>query len=175
MDPDSGPAGLALTPRIHRTAYIAAGVQIVGDVRVGAYSSVWFNAVLRGDNDRIDIGESTNVQDGVIVHVDEGVPCVVGDRVGIGHRAIVHGCTIENDTLIGMGAILMNGVRVGGGSVVGAGALLPEGMDVPAGSLVMGVPARIVRSVDDELRRRIERNSRHYVWLASEYRERTFL
>ena len=108
----------------------------MGDVSLGRESSVWYNVVLRGDNAAITIGDQTNIQDLTVVHVDEGVPCTIGNRVGVGHRAILHGCTVEDGTLVGMGAILLNNVRVGSGSVIGAGAVLPEGMEVPPGSLV---------------------------------------
>lgn len=142
----------------------------MGDVTIGAESSVWYGAVLRGDMAPIVIGSQTNLQDGTIVHVDERVPCQVGSRVGVGHRVILHGCTVEPDCLIGMGSVLLNGVRVGTGSVVAAGAVLPEGMDVPPRSLVMGVPARVVRPVDDRLARRIEGTWTHYVEQARAHR-----
>jgi carbonic anhydrase/acetyltransferase-like protein (isoleucine patch superfamily) len=153
-------------PRIHPTAFVAPGACDRGDVVLGEEASVWYTAVLRGDMAPIRIGDRSNLQDGVIAHVDENVACTIGDRVGVGHRAILHGCTVEDDCLIGMGSILLNGVRVGRGSVVGAGALLREGMQVPPGSLVMGVPGRIVRPVDAALTRRIEQTWRHYVGLA---------
>jgi carbonic anhydrase/acetyltransferase-like protein (isoleucine patch superfamily) len=111
----------------------------------------------------IVIGECTNLQDGTIVHVDEGVPCRIGSRVGVGHRVILHGCTVEDECLIGMGSILLNGVRIGTGSVVAAGAVIPEGMQVPPRSLVMGVPGRIVRPVDASLTERIATTWAHYV------------
>jgi carbonic anhydrase/acetyltransferase-like protein (isoleucine patch superfamily) len=116
------------------------------------------------------IGEQTNIQDLAVLHVDEGLPCKVGSRVGVGHRAILHGCDVEDDCLIGMGAVLLNGVRVGAGSVVGAGALLTEYTAVPPGSLVMGVPAKVVRKVDEELRVRIGETARHYLELARRHR-----
>ena len=131
---------------------------MLGDVSLGRESSVWYNAVLRGDNAAITIGDQTNIQDLTVVHVDEGVPCTIGNRVGVGHRAILHGCTVEDGTLVGMGAILLNNVRVGAGSVIGAGAVLPEGMEVPPGLLVVGVPGRVVRAVDEELSERAARN-----------------
>jgi carbonic anhydrase/acetyltransferase-like protein (isoleucine patch superfamily) len=135
----------------------------MGDVTLGAESSVWYGAVVRGDMAPITIGAQTNLQDGTIVHVDEGVPCRVGARVGVGHRVILHGCTVEDDCLIGMGAVLLNHVRISTGSVVAAGAVLPEGMQVPPKSLVMGVPARIVRAVDERLAQRIAGTWQHYV------------
>jgi carbonic anhydrase/acetyltransferase-like protein (isoleucine patch superfamily) len=146
----------------------------MGDVTLGPGASVWYGAVLRGDLDRIVIGAASNLQDGTIVHVDEGRPTIVGARVGVGHRAIVHGCTVEDDCLIGMGSVLLNGVVVGTGSVVAAGAVVREGMVIPPGSLVMGVPARVVRPVDDGLRDRIRATWEHYVALARRHRAGNF-
>jgi carbonic anhydrase/acetyltransferase-like protein (isoleucine patch superfamily) len=146
----------------------------VGDVRLAAESSVWYQCVLRGDIAPIAVGERSNIQDLTMVHVDEGVPCTVGARVGVGHRCILHGCTIEDDCLIGMGSILLNGVRVGAGSVIGAGAVVTEGMEIPPGSLVMGVPAKIRRPVDDALRARIRLTVEHYVSLARLHAEGKF-
>jgi carbonic anhydrase/acetyltransferase-like protein (isoleucine patch superfamily) len=143
--------------------YIHPSAVIIGNVTLGRDASVWPTAVLRGDSDAIVIGNETNVQDGAIIHVDPGVPVYVGDRVTIGHRAVIHGCTIEDDCLIGIGAILLNGAVIGTGSVVGAGALVPEGMNVPPGSLVLGVPGRVVREVDAELRKKIERGVKSYL------------
>lgn len=142
----------------------------MGDVTIGEESSVWYGAVVRGDMAPIVIGPRTNLQDGTVVHVDEGVPCHVGARVGVGHRVILHGCTVEDDCLIGMGSLLLNNVRIGAGSVVAAGAVLPEGMEVPPRSLVMGVPARLVRAVDDRLAQRIEGTWAHYVEQAKAHR-----
>ncbi len=122
----------------------------------------------------ITIGEETNLQDLVMVHVDEGVPCDVGRRVGVGHRAILHGCVVEDECLIGMGAILLNGVRVGTGSIVGAGAVLTEGTVVPPGSLALGVPGKVIRPVDAPLRQRIASNWRHYTDLAERHRAGEF-
>ena len=157
-------------PTIHPSAFIAATAAVMGDVTLGEESSVWYGAVLRGDMAPIVIGAQSNIQDGTIVHVDAGVPCTVGSRVGVGHRVILHGCTVEDDCLIAMGSVLLNGVRVGAGSVVAAGAVVPEGMQVPAGSLVMGVPGRIVRRVDEELSRRALATWSHYVKEARAHR-----
>lgn len=157
-------------PTIHPTAFIAPTAAVMGDVTLEDEASVWYHAVLRGDMAPIRIGAQTNIQDGTIVHVDEGVPCTVGRRVGVGHRAILHGCTVEDDCLIGMGSILLNNVRIGAGSVVAAGAVVPEGMEVPPGSLVMGVPGRIVRPVDEALTRRIAGTWVHYVEQARAHR-----
>src|SRR5918994_6869472 len=141
-------------PTIHPTAFIAATAAVMGDVTLGEESSVWYGSVLRGDMAPILIGAQTNIQDGTIVHVDAGVPCTVGRRVGVGHRVILHGCTIEDECLIGMGSLVLNHVRVGSGSVIAAGAVIPEGVIIPPGSLVMGVPGRVVRPVDEGLRQR---------------------
>jgi len=155
---------------IHSTAFIAPGAAVMGDVTLGADSSVWYGAVVRGDMAPIVIGPETNLQDGTIVHVDEGVPCTIGRRVGVGHRSILHGCTVEDECLIGMGSVLLNHVRIGTGSVVAAGAVIPEGMQVPPQSLVMGVPGRIVRAVDAALTDRIAATWAHYVTLARAHR-----
>jgi carbonic anhydrase/acetyltransferase-like protein (isoleucine patch superfamily) len=146
----------------------------MGDVTIGAESSVWYGAVLRGDMAPIVIGSQSNLQDGTIVHVDDDAPCRVGSRVGVGHRVILHGCTVEDDCLIGMGSVLLNMVHVGAGSVVAAGAVLPEGMQVPPRSLVMGVPARVVRPVDQRLAGRIAETWSHYVGQARAHREGRF-
>jgi carbonic anhydrase/acetyltransferase-like protein (isoleucine patch superfamily) len=150
-------------PSIHPTAFIASTAAVMGDVTVGEEASVWYGAVIRGDMAPIVIGSHSNIQDGTVVHVDEGVPCRVGQRVGVGHRVILHGCIVGDDCLIAMGSVLLNGVVVGTGSVVAAGAVVPEGMRIPPGSLVMGVPGRIVRQVDAGLAERIAETWRHYV------------
>ncbi|MHB8838630.1 MAG: gamma carbonic anhydrase family protein [Gemmatimonadaceae bacterium] len=143
--------------------YVHPSAVIIGDVTLGRDASVWPTAVLRGDSDAIVIGDETNVQDGAVIHVDPDVPVRVGHRVTIGHRAVIHGCTIEDDCLIGIGAIVLNGAVIGTGSVIGAGAVVREGMIVPPGSLVLGVPGKVVRAVDDELRDRIVRGAKAYV------------
>ncbi len=151
--------------RTHPTAFIHPNAVVFGDVTLGARVSVWPTAVIRGDTDRITIGEDSNVQDGTVVHVDHGVPTTIGARVAIGHRAIVHGATIADDCLIGMGAILLNRVSVGTGSIVGAGAVCPEGMQIPPNSLVLGVPGRVVRQTTDAERERIAMTVRSYLEL----------
>lgn len=170
------PAGAAVihTPKIHPTAFIAPSAVVLGDVTLGPRSSVWYQAVLRGDMAPIVIGEATNLQDATIVHVDEGKPALIGARVGVGHRVILHACVVEDDCLIGMGSILLNDVQVGAGSVIAAGAVVPEGMRVPPGSLVMGVPARVTRKVDDTLRERIRGTWEHYVAEAERHRRGAF-
>ncbi len=159
---------------IDPSAFIASGAVVLGDVHLGRDASVWYNAVIRGDTERIAIGEATNIQDLAMVHADPGVPCVVGRRVTVGHRAILHGCTVEDECLIGMGAILLNGVRVGSGSVIGAGAVLVEGTEVPPGSLVLGLPEKVVRQVGEETRGRIDHAWRHYVEEARRHRAGEF-
>ena len=161
-------------PVIDPSAFVAPGAVVLGDVTLAAESSVWYTSVLRGDMAPITVGESSNIQDGTIVHVDEGVPCHIGARVGVGHRVILHGCTVEDECLIGMGSVLLNRVHIGTGSVVAAGAVLREGMEVPPGSLVMGVPGRIVRAVEPELAGRITSTWRHYVEQARAHREGRF-
>ncbi len=160
---------------IDDSVFVATGAVITGDVTIGPGSSVWYNAVVRGDMEPITIGSNTNIQDLVVVHVDEGFPCVVGNKVGVGHSAILHGCTVEDECLIGMGSVLMNGVHVGTGSVIGAGAVVPEGVVISPNSLVMGVPARVVREVDPELRARIKGNSHHYAIMAADHRSGKYL
>jgi carbonic anhydrase/acetyltransferase-like protein (isoleucine patch superfamily) len=159
---------------IDPSVFIARGAVLIGDIHAGRDSSFWYNAVIRGDTDRIAIGDETNVQDLSMVHADPGVPCLVGNRVTVGHRVILHGCTIEDDCLIGMGSILLNHVTVGRGSVIGAGALLLEGMVVPPGSLVVDAPARIVRPVSEALRTRIDLSWRHYVAMARRHQAGEF-
>lgn len=158
-------------PAIHATAYIHPAAHVLGDVSIGAQGSVWPTAVLRGDTAPITVGESSNIQDGAIVHVDRGVPCTIGDRVAIGHRAIIHGATIESDVLVGMGAILLNRVVVGSGSIIGAGAVCREGMVIPPNSLVVGVPGKVIRETTTEERERIARTVASYLELQAEHRE----
>ena len=144
---------------------------VIGNVSLGDHVSVWPTAVIRGDSDSITIGDDSNVQDGTVVHADAGLPTTIGKRVAIGHRAIVHGSTIEDDCLIGMGAILLNGVHVGTGSIVGAGAVCREGMRIPPNSLVLGVPGRVTRGTTDAERERIQSTVEAYLTLQSEHRE----
>jgi gamma-carbonic anhydrase len=141
----------SIYPTVHESAFVDQSAQVIGDVHIGAESSVWMNVVIRGDVNYIRIGARTNIQDGTIVHVMRDThPTVIGDHVTIGHGAVVHGCTIENRCLIGMGAVVLNGCRVGTGSIIAAGSVLPEGMTVPPGSMVMGVPAKVRRPLTAE-------------------------
>ena len=156
---------------IDPTAFIAPEAYVRGTVRIGAQSSVWPMAVVRGDEGEIVIGARTNIQDGCVLHADYDAFLTIGDGVSLGHGALVHGCTIENDVLIGMGAVVLNNARIGAGSIVGARALVPEGMQVPPGSLVLGVPGQI-RPLRPEQCERIARPARNYVALAEMYRAR---
>ncbi|MCC7023785.1 MAG: gamma carbonic anhydrase family protein [Thermomicrobiales bacterium] len=158
-------------PTIDATAYVADGAQVIGDVLLAPDSSVWFNAVLRGDTERISIGAGSNIQDGAILHADPGFPCSVGAGVVTGHGAILHGCQIGDHCLIGMGAIVLNGATIGAGSIVAAGAVVPEGKEYPPGSLIMGIPARVVRELTDKDREQIAEGASHYQERARIYRK----
>ncbi len=157
-------------PRIHPTAFIDDSAQVIGDVEIGQESSVWMCVVIRGDVHRIRIGDRSNVQDGTVVHAMKDThPTDVGDDVTIGHAAVIHGCTIEDRCLIGMGAILLNGAHVGTGSIVAAGALLVEGLQVPPRSLVMGSPARVKRTLSDSEVAEIQMYADRYVAYRLDY------
>lgn len=160
----------APVPRIHPTAYLHPTAVVCGNVTLGAHVSVWPTAVIRGDSAQIDIGDESNIQDGTVVHVDDGIPTRIGKRVAVGHRAIIHGATIEDDCLIAMGAILLNRTRVGTGSIVGAGAVCTEGFVVPPNSLAMGVPAKIIRQTTAEERNRIKHTVTAYLELQKSHR-----
>ena len=138
------------TPIVDDAAWIAPGAVVAGRVTLGPESAVWYGAVLRADHDTVTVGSGTNLQDGVVVHADPGFPATLGDDVTVGHRAVVHGCTVEDSCLVGMGAVIMNGARVGRGSVVAAGAVVSQGVVVPPGSLVAGVPGKVRREVTDD-------------------------
>ena len=155
---------------VHRSAWIAPGAIVVGDVSIGEESSIWFNAVLRADTDPIRVGARTNIQDGCILHADPGFPCTIGDGVTVGHGAIVHGATVENDVLIGMRAVVMNGARIGSGSIIGTGAVVTEEMQIPAGSLVLGLPGKVIRSVGGDEFERVRATAARYVDRFTRYR-----
>lgn len=157
-------------PTLHPTAFVHPLAYVAGDVTLGPRVSIWPFASLRGDTDAITIDEDSNIQDGCVVHCDAGVPCHIGKRVGVGHRAIIHGSVIDDDVLIAMGAVLLNGVHVGSGSIIGAGAVVREGFHIPPNSLVLGVPGRIVRETTMEERGRIARTVESYVELQGKYR-----
>src|SRR5262245_45085957 len=156
---------------VDSTAFIAPGAVVIGDVTIGAESSVWFGAVIRGDTEVIRIGRQTNVQDGCVLHADEGFPCTLGDRVTLGHGAIVHGATVEDDCLIGMRAVVMNGATIGRGSVVAVGSVVTEGTEIAPASIAMGQPAKVKRAMTNRDLGRIRHAAEHYVAAAKAYRE----
>jgi carbonic anhydrase/acetyltransferase-like protein (isoleucine patch superfamily) len=160
------PTRLALDP----TAWVAPGAALIGDVTLGRASSVWFNATVRGDLAPVVIGDESNIQDNCVVHVDEGMPARIGARVTLGHGAIVHAAVIEDEVLVAMKAVVLSGCHVGTGSLIGAGAVVPEGTRIPPGSLVLGLPARVVRSLRPDELERVRVNARSYVELAAAYR-----
>ena len=156
--------------KIDSSAFIAPTAIIIGDVTIGPESSVWYGAVVRGDISPVVIGQGSNVQDGAVVHVDIGQPTTIGNGVTLGHGAIVHGCTIEDNVLIGIRAVVLTGAVIGANSIVGAGAVIPEGTVIPPNSLVLGVPGKVVRKLDDEHVERIRTYARHYVEYAKVYK-----
>ena len=160
-----------LTPRIAASAYVDPGAHVIGDVEIGERSSIWPTVVLRGDIEPIRVGAETNIQDGTIIHTDRGFPAIIGDRVSVGHGVVLHGCTIEEDSLIGMGARVLNGARIGHGAVVAAGALVPEGMEVPPDMLVMGTPAKVRRPVSTEEKERFQKGVGGYMERGKQYKE----
>lgn len=166
----SGDSGTAPSPTVHGTAFVASSADILGDVTLEEDASVWYGCVLRGDVAPIRVGARTNLQDLSLVHADAGFPTLIGSDVGVGHGAILHGCEIGEGCLIGMGAIVLSGAVIGAGSVVAAGALVTEGARVPPGRLIVGVPGRVVRGVDEELRGRARRTVEHYLALKEAHR-----
>lgn len=160
-------------PQLHESVWIAHSADVLGDVTIGAHSSIWFQVVARGDVHWIKIGEYTNVQDGAVLHVTNGrYPLTIGSRVTIGHKAMLHGCTVGDDCLIGMGAVLLDDVEVGSGSVVAAGALLPPGKKYPPNSLILGSPAKVVRTLTaEEQKNLIEIGWQNYHRYVEEYRK----
>ena len=151
------------SPKVPASAYIAQGAIVIGDVTLGAESSVWFGAVLRGDINRIEVGKGSNIQDNAVVHLADDFPCLIGDFVTVGHSAILHACTVEDECLIGMGATILDGAVIGAQSIVGAKALVTGGTVIPPGSLVLGSPAKVVKSLSDEERARITHWAEKYV------------
>lgn len=143
--------------------WVAPGAHVIGDVRLGRDVGIWFGAVLRGDRETLSIGEGTNIQEHVMIHADPGFPAVIGAGVTIGHRAIVHGCSIGDGSLIGMGATILNGAKIGRNCLIGAGALVTEGKEIPDGSLVMGAPAKVVRALDEAALAGLQASAANYV------------
>ncbi len=157
-------------PSIHETAYIAKGAVVIGDVEIGAGSSIWFNAIVRGDMEQVKIGDGTNIQDGSVVHVSTGFPCVLGNNVVVGHNVIIHGCSVADNCVVGMGSTILDGAEIGEGSIIAAGSVVTPGKKFPARSFLLGTPARLIREVTDE---EVAVNSAialHYIERAKEYR-----
>ena len=155
---------------IHPTAFIHDAAIVLGDVSLGERASVWPGAVIRGDVDRIEVGDDSNVQDGAVLHCDEQMPCIVGRRVTIGHRAVVHGAIVEDGAMIGIGAIVLNNARIGAGALVAAGAVVAEGAIIPPHSLVVGVPGKVKGPLSDAQRARVAHGFESYVALAARHR-----
>ncbi len=154
---------------IHPDSWVAPNATLVGKVKLEAGASVWFNAVLRGDNELIHIGENSNVQDGTVMHTDMGFALTLGKGVTIGHNVMLHGCTVGDYSLIGINAVVLNGARIGKNCIIGANALIPEGKDIPDGSLVMGSPGKVVRELNDGQKQMLQASAAHYVHNAKRY------
>ena len=159
----------AHAPQLHPTAYIADNAQVIGRVHMAEDSSVWFGVVVRGDTDAIHIGRGSNVQDNTVLHTDDGIELVIGEHVTIGHQCMLHGCTIGDHSLIGIGAIVLNGAKIGRHSIVGAGSLVTEGKEFPDYSMVLGSPAKLVKTLTPEQAERIAHGATHYVDSAHRY------
>ena len=157
-------------PRLDPTAFVATNATVIGEVSLGAEASVWFGAVLRGDINRIEIGPRSNIQDGVIVHVADQFPAIVGELVTVGHAAIIHACTVGDEVLVGMGAVILDGAEIGARSIIGARTLVTMGMKVPPGSLVLGSPGKIVRTLSAAEQTGLKRWATKYVETAKRYR-----
>jgi acetyltransferase-like isoleucine patch superfamily enzyme len=151
------------TPDIHDSAWIADTAQVMGAVSLHANTSVWFNAVIRGDTETITIGEGSNIQDLAVIHADNGLPVVVGKHVTVGHQVMLHGCTIGDESLIGIAAVVLNGARIGRNCVVGAGSVVTEGKEFPDGSMIMGTPAKVVRQLTPEQIEGLRNSAKHYM------------
>lgn len=157
------------TPQIDESAWLAESADVMGAVSLAAQTSVWFGAVIRGDTETITIGEGSNVQDLAVIHADNGMPVVVGKHVTVGHKVMLHGCTIGDESLIGIGAIVLNGVRIGKNCLVGAGSLVTEGKEFPDGSMILGSPAKVVRQLSLEQIEGLRASARHYINNARRY------
>tara|TARA_R110002096_G_scaffold33146_27_gene95942 strand:+ start:479 stop:1033 length:555 start_codon:yes stop_codon:yes gene_type:complete len=158
------------SPNIHPDSYVAPGAVVLGDVTIGAYASVWYQCVLRADIQKIQIGEGSNIQDATVIHLASDQGTRVGDYVTVGHRALLHACEIEDEVLIGMGAIVMDGARVGARSIVAAGSVVTKGMEVPPGSLVVGMPGKVVKSLSLNEQGNIKSWAEKYIRVSSEHR-----
>ena len=159
------------SPCIGKGAWVADSAQLIGRVALGAQASVWFNAVLRGDNEWITLGARSNVQEGSVLHTDMGFPLTLGDDVTVGPQAMLHGCTVGDGSLIGIQSVVLNGAKIGKGCLVGAGSVVTEDKEFPDGSLILGSPAKVVRMLSDEQRMRLLASAAHYVQNAARYRQ----
>ena len=159
-----------IAPQIDASAWVAPGAQVIGRIVMEADSSVWFGCVLRGDNEEIRVGQGSNLQENVVCHTDMGFPLVIGPGCTIGHKAMLHGCTIGENSLVGMGATILNGARIGRNCLIGAGALIPEGKEIPEGSLVMGMPGKVVRMLDEAAIEGLRASARGYQKNARRFR-----
>lgn len=157
-------------PQIAESAWVADSAQVMGEVQLGADASVWFGAVVRGDTSSITIGEGSNVQDASVLHADLGMPLVIGRHVTVGHQVMLHGCTIGDESLIGIGAIVLNGAKIGKNCLVGAGALVTEGKEFPDGSMIIGSPARVVKQLTPEQIQGLRQSAQHYIDNARRFR-----
>ena len=152
-----------VAPQVHTQAWVAPSAQVMGQVSVGAGASIWFGTVVRGDTERITIGADSNIQDASVLHADAGQPLVIGERVTVGHQAVLHGCTVGDESLIGIGAIVLNGAKIGKNCLVGAGALVTEGKEFPDGSMIVGAPAKVVRQLTPEQIELLRHSAQHYI------------
>ncbi len=159
------------TPRVAASAWVAENAQVMGDVVIGEGASVWFGVTVRGDTDTITIGAGSNVQDGSVLHADDGVPLVIGANVTVGHQVMLHGCTIGDESLIGIGAVVLNGAKIGKHCLVGAGALVTEGKVFPDGSMIIGSPAKVTRALTPEQIEGLRRSAQHYQANAERFRK----
>lgn len=151
------------TPQVDSTAWIADSAQVMGHVTLGPDASVWFGCVLRGDTESMTIGEGSNIQDLTVMHADHGLPLTIGKHVTVGHKVMLHGCTIGDESLIGIGAVVLNGARIGKNCLVGAGSLVTEGKEFPDGSMIMGTPAKVVRQLTPEQIEGLRLSAQHYI------------
>jgi carbonic anhydrase/acetyltransferase-like protein (isoleucine patch superfamily) len=158
-------------PQLAPSVWVAPNATVIGHVHLAANVSIWWNAVLRGDNDPISLGENTNIQDGSVLHTDEGMPLTLGRDVTVGHKVMLHGCTVGDGSLIGMGSIVLNGAVIGKQCLIGAGALIPEGKVIPDRSLVVGAPGRVIRELSDAQLAMLAYSAKHYVENAQRYRQ----
>ena len=159
-----------LTPTVHPSAWVADNAQVIGRVMLAEDTSVWFGVIIRGDNDPITVGRGTNIQENSVLHTDHGKPLVLGENVTVGHQVMLHGCTVGNNSLIGIGAIVLNGAKIGNNCLVGAGSLVTEGKEFPDGSMIIGSPAKAVRMLSPEQIEGLKMSARHYIDNAKRYK-----